>query len=102
MDQSHQSLNSLEADQTVMSESAIESVQSDSAGPDYRSHVGRGKGAMVLNVYETGQQVYVKGARALSGPYIIRKVNRDGTYQLGDAGGRIYRDNARERDLQPL
>lgn len=55
-----------------------------------------------MTVYGKGEQVYVLGARTLGGPYTIKEVNSDGTYQLEDADGSIYRANARERDLKPL
>ena len=46
--------------------------------------------------------MYLKMARNLQGPFTIARVNPDGTYQLETESGKIFRDGARERDLQPL
>ena len=55
-----------------------------------------------MTLYDKGQQVYLKMARGLQGPFIVKKVNSDGTYQLETEAGKLFRDNAKERDLQPL
>ena len=55
-----------------------------------------------MTLYDKNDQVYLKMARNLQGPFTITRVNPDGTYQLETESGKIFRDGARERDLQPL
>ncbi|MCJ1438957.1 hypothetical protein MMC27_008347 [Xylographa pallens] len=80
-----------------------ETEPSEQSGPDFRAHVRvKPNPSMRMTLYDKGQQVYLKMARGLQGPFIVRKVNSDGTYQLETEAGKLFRDGAKERDLQPL
>ncbi|MCJ1472679.1 hypothetical protein MMC13_001328 [Lambiella insularis] len=73
------------------------------SGPDYRAHVRQKPRPLpAVRLYDRGQQVYLKRARGLQGPFFIRNVNSDGTYQLENESGKLFQDGAKERDLQPL
>ncbi|MCJ1242558.1 hypothetical protein MMC14_010567 [Varicellaria rhodocarpa] len=73
------------------------------SGPDYRSHVIRKENPIPqMTLYNKNDQMYLKMARNLQGPFTIARVNPDGTYQLETESGKIFRDGARERDLQPF
>ncbi|MCJ1286045.1 hypothetical protein MMC26_005387 [Xylographa opegraphella] len=80
-----------------------EGETNEQSGPEFRAHVrSRPNPAMKMTLYDKGQQVYLKMARGLQGPFIVKKVNPDGTYQLETEAGKLFRDGAKERDLQPL
>ncbi|MCJ1390215.1 hypothetical protein MMC18_003073 [Xylographa bjoerkii] len=80
-----------------------EMESNEQSGPDFRAHVRpKPNPSMRMTLYDRGQQVYLKMARGLQGPFIVRKVNSDGTYQLETEAGKLFRDGAKERDLQPL
>ncbi|MCJ1397566.1 hypothetical protein MMC11_000760 [Xylographa trunciseda] len=91
-------------DSHAQSEPAQTEVESnEQSGPDFRAHVRRrADPSMRMTLYDRGQQVYLKMARGLQGPFIVKKVNSDGTYQLETEAGKLFRDGAKERDLQPL
>jgi hypothetical protein len=38
----------------------------------------------------------------LAGPYRIAKVNDDGTYDLNDERGTLFKYRVKEKDLKPL
>jgi hypothetical protein len=38
----------------------------------------------------------------LAGPYRVAKVNDDGTYDLNDERGTLFRYRVKEKDLKPL
>ncbi|KAL9622704.1 MAG: hypothetical protein Q9160_003014 [Pyrenula sp. 1 TL-2023] len=73
--------------------------------PNFRSHTYRKDPTLAASftaIYDPGRGVYIKGARALKGPYYVNKVNSDGTYQLRDEAWRVVKDGVKERDLQPF
>ncbi|MCJ1407358.1 hypothetical protein MMC19_001429 [Ptychographa xylographoides] len=86
------------------SDNAHQTEEPDLSGPDYRAHVVRRKGdpAPRMTLYNKNDQVYLKMARGLQGPFYISKVYSDGTYCLVTESGKLYRDGAKERDLQQL
>ncbi|KAI9729940.1 MAG: hypothetical protein M1834_006137 [Cirrosporium novae-zelandiae] len=75
----------------------------ENSGPDWRSHISRKKdknAANYVTLYNKGDQVWLKGARSLQGPYTISAVHGDRTYQLVDDYGMICKDGVREKDLK--
>ncbi|MCJ1249479.1 hypothetical protein MMC30_006703 [Trapelia coarctata] len=81
-----------------------ETVESEPSGPDYRGRVGRNDydPRRQMSLYRKDERVYFKKARGLEGPLVISKAYTDGTYRLETESGQLYKDGAKERDLQPL
>jgi hypothetical protein len=55
-----------------------------------------------MTLYAKNASVYLIKSRGLEGPYTITKVHSDGTYQLSNESGKVWKDGVKERDLQPL